>query len=192
MSKIIMIHGAYGNPEENWFPWLKEELERLGHDVHVPKFPTPEGQTLESWRAVFEPYMDGIDEGTILVGHSLGPAFLLDVLERVERPVSAAFFVSGFIGLLGNPDFDSINKTFVDRGFDWKTIRGNCRKFFIFHSDDDPYVPLEKAKELAEKLGVEVEMVKGAGHFNEGSGYTRFGLLFQRIKEKYYHLPDSR
>ena len=28
MTKVILIHGAYGNPEENWFPWLKEEQQR--------------------------------------------------------------------------------------------------------------------------------------------------------------------
>lgn len=41
MANVIIIHGAYGNPEENWFPWLKKELEKLDCRVFVPKFPTP-------------------------------------------------------------------------------------------------------------------------------------------------------
>ena len=48
MTNIIIIHGSYGNPNENWFPWLKSELKKLKCNVFVPKFPTPENQSLES------------------------------------------------------------------------------------------------------------------------------------------------
>jgi esterase/lipase len=44
--KVFIIHGVGGYPEENWFPWLKAELENRGHEVHVPQFPTPENQAL--------------------------------------------------------------------------------------------------------------------------------------------------
>ena len=29
MTNAIIIHGAYGSPEENWFPWLKMKLEEI-------------------------------------------------------------------------------------------------------------------------------------------------------------------
>lgn len=146
MNNIFIIHGAYGHPQENWFPWLKSKLEKLGCRVFVPKFPTPKNQTLEKWLKIFEKYKQYLNENSILIGHSLGPAFLLNVLEKLNKPVKAAFFVSGFVGLLGNPDFDKINKTFVDKSFNWKRIKQNCKKFYVFHSDNDPYVPLKKRK----------------------------------------------
>ena len=184
MTNVIIVHGAYGHPGENWFPWLKSELEGLGCKVFVPKFPTPENQSLENWLKVFEKYKHYLDENSIVVGHSLGPAFLLNVLEQLDKPIKAAFFVSGFVGLLGNPDFDMINKSFVDKNFDWERIKQNCKRFYVFHSDNDPYVPLEKAKELAENLGVEIILVKNAGHFNEKSGYIKFELLLDFIKKE--------
>ena len=49
MKNAIIIHGTYGNPDENWFPWLKIELEKIGYQVYVPTFPTPENQNLEAW-----------------------------------------------------------------------------------------------------------------------------------------------
>ena len=85
---------------------------------------------------------------------------------------------------MGNPNFDNINKSFVDKRFDWQKIKQNCKKFYIFHSDNDPYVSLEKAEQLAKNLGVDVILVKNAGHFNEKVGYTKFELLLEKIKNE--------
>ena len=186
MTNVFIIHGAYGHPEENWFPWLKSELEKLGCRVFVPKFPTPENQTLENWMKVFQDYRQYLDENTIVVGHSLGPAFLLSVLEKLEHPIKAAFFVAGFTGSFtgkyANADFDVINKTFAEKPFNWEKIRQNCKKSYVFQSDNDPYVPPEKGEDLAKNLNTDVITVKNAGHFNEKAGYTKFDLLLQKLK----------
>jgi uncharacterized protein len=179
--KIIIIHGAYGNPEENWFPWLKKELEKRGHKVFVPEFPTPEGQYLGNWLEILHEYLQHIGPDTIFVGHSLGPAFIVTVLERLKRPVKAAFFVAGFIDVLDNKEFDKINKTFVKKQFNWDKIRANSKEFFVYASENDPYVPVRKTKELATKLGTKLIRVKKAGHFNAAAGYTKFERLLDDI-----------
>ncbi|MDD5148166.1 MAG: alpha/beta hydrolase [Candidatus ainarchaeum sp.] len=168
----------------HWFPWLKEKLEELGCRVFVPAFPTPENQSLQNWLAVFQEYQENLDNDSIVVGHSLGPAFLLSILEKAKKPIKAAFFIAGFTGSLGNHSFDEVNRTFVEKNFDWKKIRKNCKSFFVFNSDNDPYVPIEKGKELAEKLGTKLIIVKGAGHFNKAAGYTKFELLLEKIKKE--------
>lgn len=184
--KIFIIHGSYGNPKENWFPWLKEKLEKLDCRVFVPEFPTPENQNLENWMETFNDfYLSKVNEASIFVGHSLGPAFILSVLEKLKlvKPIKACFFVSGFLGKLNNPEFDEVNKTFIEKDFNWQKIKQNCEKFVMYHSDNDPYIPLKKAKELAEKIGIKVNVIKGAGHFNEKAGYTQFEILLKEIKK---------
>ncbi len=111
---IFIIHGSFGHPKENWFPWLKKQLSNLGHKVYVPKFPVEnysefekacrrnpsaklKNQSLKSWMKTFEKYFPILDKNTILIGHSLGPAFILRILERCEKPVRASIFVSGFL-----------------------------------------------------------------------------------------------
>jgi predicted alpha/beta hydrolase family esterase len=183
MPKVFIIHGAYGHPGENWFPWLRDELEKMGLEVIVPAFPTPENQSLGNWAAVFEEYLDAINEDTIFVGHSLGPAFILSILEKINVQVKACFFVAGFVGLLDD-DLDKINHTFTDRNFDWPKIKQNCGKFVVINSDNDPYISMEKAEELAECLDAKVEWVKGAGHFNAKAGYLRFDELLERVKKE--------
>ncbi len=176
-TNVIIIHGTRGNPDENWFPWLKAELEKRDCEVFVPAFPTPRGQSLDNWCAVFAEYETYLNEDAILVGHSLGPVFLLSVLEDLTHPVKAAFFVGGFVGFLGHEQFDELNKTFVDRSFEWQKIRKNCKNFYVINALDDPYVPVESGKELAENLDAELVVLPEGGHLNEEFGFTEFELL---------------
>jgi len=184
MRNVFIIHGTGGSPEGNWFPWLKKELEKLGQEVFVPRFPIFENQNLDNWLETFEEYEGKINEETVFVGHSLGPAFILNLLERFDKKVKACFFVAGFVGLLGIEEFDKLNKTFISGKFDWPRIKKNCEKFYVINSNGDPYVHLEKGKFLAKKLGTEVILMKGAGHINADSGFTTFELLLDKIKEE--------
>ena len=108
--KVFIMHGTCGSPNENWFPWLKERLEKENHQVFVPKFPTPENQSLENWLNVFEEYKNQIDSETIFVGHSLAPAFILSILEKLDVKIKKSIFVCGFLGLIDIEDFDNLNK----------------------------------------------------------------------------------
>jgi predicted alpha/beta hydrolase family esterase len=117
-----------------------------------------------------------------MVAHSIGCALILRQLERQRQPIRAAFLVSGFVGELGNPQFDPLNAPFFREPFDWNRIKSNCRHFFVYNGDNDPYVPLEKGKELAHKLGTTIQIVKGGGHINEAAGFTHFDLLLKDIK----------
>ena len=182
MRTAIIIHGTYGNPNENWFPWLKTGLEKIDYQVYVPNFPTPENQNLESWINVSSDFNKYIGPQTILVGHSLGAAFILSKLESLNLPIRAIFLVSGFLGLLGNQEFDNLNKDFTTKNFNWNKIKQNVQKIFLYHSDNDPYVPMEKAEELADKLNIRPIIIKGAGHFNEKAGYVEFSQLLSDIK----------
>jgi predicted alpha/beta hydrolase family esterase len=107
---------------------------------------------------------------------------VLRVLEKTNVKVKAAFLVAGFLRGLNNDEVDEINATFYDKPFDWEKIKANCGEFYCFASDNDPYVPVPQAKEVADGVGVELIMVKGAGHFNAKAGYTKFDLLLDKIK----------
>lgn len=180
--RVIIIHGAYGSPKENWIPWLKNELEKLGCEVTVPRFPTPKGQKLNKWLEILNNTIQKWDEDIIFVGHSLGPALILKKIEELGKPIKAAFLVSGFIGKLGLAEFDPINASFFEKSFNWAKIKNNCKKFFVYNSDNDPYVSLSKGEELAKNLGVKLNVIHNAGHINAAAGYTKFPRLLEDIK----------
>jgi len=154
------------------------------HSFNNNPTPTPKNQTLTNWLKVFKKYEKYLDKNSIVVGHSLGPAFLLNVIEKLNHPIKAVFFVAGSISPLNNPKFDKLWETFINKPFDWNKIKQNCKKFYVFHSDNDSYVPLEKGKELANNLDIDLIFVKNAGHFNKDAGYTKFDLLLEKIKKE--------
>jgi serine hydrolase len=180
MKNAFIFHGANGGPNDNWIPWLKKELEKLGYTVIVPQFPTPKDQSLKNWLNVFDRYKREINGETLMIGHSIGATFILSALERYELPINSVYLVSGFISDLGLKQFDEINESFYNKSFNWENLRENC--FYIFHGDNDPYVPLEKANELARKLASHVILIKNGGHLNTAAGYEKFDFLLEKIK----------
>ncbi|QQR55284.1 alpha/beta fold hydrolase [Candidatus Peregrinibacteria bacterium] len=113
MASIFIFHGIDGSPEENWFPWMKSELEKRGHSVIVPQFPHGKGHNLATWLEHFSKYEKDLTDDSILIGHSMAGAFMLTLLET--HPVRACFLVAGFIGPLGLKVFDERNASFTEK-----------------------------------------------------------------------------
>lgn len=183
MKNAFIFHGTEGYPEENWFPWLKKELEKKGYPVYVPHFPSPPKIPAEiaRWFDVLKDYEQHINEDTILIGHSLGGIFTLRLLEKLRRPVKAAIFVGTPIGVRPILNYNR-DSSFSGFSFDWKSISGKARHFLVFQSNDDPYVSLGNGEQLAKNLNTILNFVPNAGHFNTKAGYTKFDLLLEKLK----------
>ncbi len=181
-AKVFIFHGTEGHPQENWFPWMKKELEAKGCVVTVPQFPSPPvlAAKVSEWFEVFHQYMDSLDGDTIIIGHSLGGVFTLRVLEKLKQPIKATFFVGAPVGVRPILNYDR-DVAFSGFDFDWETIKKNAAHFVVFQSDDDPYVSLGNGEELAKQLGVKLSFVPNAGHFNQRAGYTEFESLRDKV-----------
>lgn len=174
MQKVVIVHGHEGKPDGNWFPWLKENLEKKSCKVYVPEFPTPEDK-LDKWMHVVKKVPV---RNSILVGHSLGVPFILNLLEKEKA--KAAFLAAGFTGSL-DLEFNNQLQDIADREFDWDAIRQNCPRFFVLQGDNDEYVPVKKAQDLARNLGTDPILINGGGHLNEPAGFTEFPQLLDLI-----------
>ena len=191
MTKAIIIHGAYSNPESNWIPWLKTQLEKRGYEVAIPQLSTPENQNLKQWKKEFQEQIGELEADTILIGHSIGAVFILTLLEESQTTINAAFLVAGWTGQL-NQEIDTINTTFQDKEFDYNKIKKNAWKIFLYGADNDPYIPIEKFEELADNLEVDLTEIEDAGHFNTKSGYTEFDdLLIDIISIEHQILKED-
>ncbi len=178
MTRAFIIHGTESNPDEHWFPWLRKELEKLKIEVIAPRFPTPKGQNFDEWTKVIQPHIRKIDRDTILIGHSVGVAFLLGIVEKFNLKPKALFSVAGFVGSLWDEKYDPLCETFAQRNFNWEKLEKSFGKVFVYQSDDDDILPMEKAFDLAYKLNGEQVQITGFGHFDT----KKFERLLQDIK----------
>lgn len=181
-ANVILIHGAYGYPEENWFGWLQEELRQSNIACYIPQLPTPEFQHITIWSKVFDQTCcDLIHSQTVFIGHSLGAAFLLHWLQRHEVSVAAVVLVGAFIGEVGNPDFDTINRNFFTDSFCWHLIKQRSTNFISYWGDNDPYVTRENFDFIAENLGAKKIIISNAGHLNTAAGFSQFPHLLWQL-----------
>ena len=181
--RVIVLHGAHGGPDTNWFPWLHRELAQAGIGVVRPHFPTPQGQSLDAWLGAYDRVVTPLPPAqTVLVGHSLGAAMALRLVERAAEPFGGLYLAAAFVGALGLPEYDPINASFFATPFDWPRIRGRAgRVCRCWAGDDDPYVPLARSQDVARALNAALDVIRGGGHLNGEAGFTSFPQLRDAI-----------
>ena len=98
--------------------------------------------------------------------------------------MKSVFLIVPFISDLPDPEneFNKLNRSFYEKGFNWQKIKGTSNDFHAIGSDNDPYVPLDEMQKVATALGITLLVVSGAGHFNKKAGYTQFPQLLGMIK----------
>ncbi len=179
--KAFIFHCWGGDSRGCWRGWLADELRRKNVEVTAPEFPDTNNPELGAWLPVARrtvPRFDPRDEW-VLVGHSLGCPTILRLLESMKEgeKAKAVVLVAAFAKDL---DIAEI-RTFVDKPFNWEKIRKKADKFVIVNSDNDPYIPLAEGERIAKLLNTELVVEHGAGHINEGSGFTKYPRLLQLL-----------
>lgn len=159
--RVVLIHGNAGASIDGiWFPYLKRELEARGHTVVAHTFPDPIKGRLRFWL----PYLTDViqpDARTVIVGHSSGALTALRYAE--SAPLLGTFVVAGHHTDCG---FELERRSgFFDEPWDWAAIRRNQRFIVQFHSADDPWVPVDVARELHQLTGSRLTVLEGMGHF---------------------------
>lgn len=195
---FVFFHGSFSTPQDAWFPWLKEELIQLGHTVYAPEFPVDRWddvstinpdlyipkQSLEFWLKEFEPLSVELSKKDDLcfLGHSLGPLFILHVIEKYHIYLRHAFFISPFFEIYGKSAVvEKANAMFYKSDFDFIDLKKNIFQSTVIYSDDDPYVSKEKAIDFAQKLGSRLIELHGYGHMGIESGLREFPELLKII-----------
>ena len=181
-NNYIAIHGSFGNPYCNWFEWLYNIVTEHGQEIIIPQFPTGNKQNYRNWSRILKEYADMgiIDENTIILGHSIAPIFICNFLIENKIRVKRLIFVCGFNNVFNiAPEYDMVNSDMYTE--DLSRIHEFCDDIVCLYSDNDPYVPYEKEKEFADIVSDRREVIKGGGHLNAETGYTKFNELLKYL-----------
>lgn len=169
MKNAIILHGTSSSSKSNWFPWLSTELEAAGWQVWVPDLPgadTPIASVYTEYILSNVPF--AIDEHTTIIGHSSGAVEVLALLQALptESKIHEAVLVGSFTKLLASePEWPMLSGLF-EEDFDFDKIRSMSGCFTFYHGDNDPYCPIDQARDLAQETGGELNIIPGAGHFS--------------------------
>ncbi len=177
--KAIFIHGnGGGTAKDNWFPYVKERLEKLGVQVIARAFPDPVLARAKYWLPFIKKL--GADENTIIIGHSSGAIAALRFAEN--NMILGSVLVGGYYTDLGLDD--EKQSGYFDAPWDWEKIKNNQKWIIQFNSKDDPWIPIEEARFIHQKLDTEYYEYEHEGHFGADKYYPEFPKLVEVAKSK--------
>ena len=187
-KRVFIVHGWDGNPNSDWYPWLKEVLENRGFKVEVPKMPNTSEPKIDSWIGHLKQVVGKLDSNTYFVGHSIGCQAIMRYLEKEDfnGKIKKVIFVAGWFKLanLEDDEAESIAKPWIETPINFNKIKQKLSKLTIFLSSNEPYNFVEyNSKIFKEKLGAKVIVVKEKGHFSEDDGIIEIEEVLNEFKD---------
>lgn len=183
------MHGWDGNPQENWFPWLKQELEKKGFKVFVPQLPDPGNPRIYNWVPKLAETVGKTNEQTYFIGHSMGCQTIARYLESLpdDGRAGGAVFVAGFFkrltGIENEPEDEKTVRHWLKTPLNLQKVESRLNKSVAIFSDNDPYVPLDNQDDFRDKLNSKIIIKHQMGHFNQDAGIIKLPTALKSLLE---------
>lgn len=150
----------------NWYSWFASEMRKKpGLEVVMKDFPDP-NRCRESIWIPFIKNEIGLDEQTILVGHSSGAACAMRLLENHDVKLRGAILVAAAHTDLGD-EGERLSEYF-NRPWNWDKMKLGADFIHCFHGNDDHLIPVKEARYIAEKMrgkNFQYTEMSGVSHF---------------------------
>lgn len=175
IPKVIIIHGNGGSTAADaWYPWLEGELTRRGVPVVNHTFP----DNVKARAAIWLPYLEelGADEHTVLVGHSSGAVAAMRYAET--HRLKGSVLVGVCHTDLG--DSGEAASGYYAAPWQWRQIRDHQAWIALYHSADDPLIPVAEARFVASQLQCSYFEFADRGHFVESTALPEIVPYLER------------
>jgi predicted alpha/beta hydrolase family esterase len=111
-KQVLFIQGGGAGAHDEWDNKLVDSLRRElgpGYEVRYPRMPNEADPSYTSWKTALAVEIAGLDDGAILIGHSVGGTILINALAEAppQRKLAGVFLIAApFIGAGGWPSGD--------------------------------------------------------------------------------------
>lgn len=169
MKRVVIVHRWEGGSQDDWRPWLKTELEKMGFEVLVPDMPDNDVPVIEKWVDKLREVVGTPDSETYFIGYSIGCQTILRYLETIDNPVGGALFVAGWFNLqnLEDEEVAEIAKPWIETPIDIDKIKSVLPKSILLISKDDPYGAFQENVDKFSQFVTQTSVFDHAGHFTE-------------------------
>ena len=166
MSKqVLFVQGGGEGTHDAWDSKLVESLlGELGAEYHIryPAMPNKADPRYAAWRAALEVELAALEDGALLVGHSIGATFLIHALAELgpKEKFSGVFLVAApFVGEGGWPSDEITTRTDLAVGLPQDL------PVFLYHGEVDTIVPFSHVDLYAEAIPqAQVRRLPGRDH----------------------------
>ncbi len=153
----------YAPEYKKWRDWLKTETFET-HEFHLLLMPCAWNADYTAWSIWFEKIVPFLRDSVILIGHSLGGAFLLRYLSEQTLPVPVAqlHLVAPAVDEVDCPGLGD----FTTEVAAWAGFRSDIVAVHLWHSADDMVVPLHHSERFAARYpAAQLHAFTDRGHF---------------------------
>lgn len=174
--KTLILHGWGGSDAPHWQAELACEIAKNYGTISFPLLDNCHFPSKNRWLKQVKALLEDFKPDTV-VCHSLANTLWFWLCEEDIIPVKRLFMVSP---PSLTTEVDTI-KTF----FPCKLPQKLCAKEVqMIVSDNDPYIKIGEAQQMASHYDIPLTIIQNAGHINADSGYGKWGLIEKLVMEK--------
>jgi predicted alpha/beta hydrolase family esterase len=140
-KQVLFIQGGGAGAHDEWDNKLVDSLRRElgpGYDVRYPRMPNEADPSYTMWKAALAEEIAGLDDGAMLIGHSLGGTILINALAEAppNRKLAGVFLIAApFVGAGGWPSEDIRPTADLGARLPPKT------PIYLYHGSEDDTAP---------------------------------------------------
>ncbi|MDB5237033.1 MAG: hypothetical protein JWL88_135 [Parcubacteria group bacterium] len=190
MKQVVVVHGgetfasyeAYlawlrmaqidigYQPERYWKSSLQQDLGEE-YQIILPRMPNSLNARYSEWKTWFDKYIHQVEDGVVLVGHSLGGIFLAKYLstENPEKRIAAVLLVAApFDEEYEDGNSSSLNDFALPESLE--KMQSQTGVIHLFQSTDDPVVAYSSVQKYKVALPEAIlHMFSDRRHFDQES-----------------------
>src|SRR5664279_3647736 len=108
-KQILFIQGGSAGAHDEWDNKLVDSLSGelgSGYDIRYPHMPNEANPNYTKWKAALNQEIDALNDGAIVIGHSIGGTILINALADglPKRKIAGVFLIAApFVGAGGWP-----------------------------------------------------------------------------------------
>lgn len=139
--QVLFVQGGGEGVHDEWDNKLVASLERElgpGYSILYPRMPNEDEPSYAAWKATLVEEIARLDDGSMVVGHSIGGTILVNVLAELptERELSAVLLIA--VPFVGEGGWPSDDVTPMD---DVGARLPSATPVYLFQGSDDDTTP---------------------------------------------------
>jgi len=172
-NKTLILHGWGGSDAPHWQAELASEIAKNYGTVAFPLLDNCHFPSKNRWIKQVKALLEEFKPDTV-VCHSLANTLWFWLCQENITSVQRLFMVS--------PPSLTTTEATIKTFFPCPQPQNVCAKeVHVIVSDNDPWIQLNEAEEIANAIGASYRVIKNGGHINADSGFGKWELIEELV-----------